>query len=86
MEQVTVTIPDDIFEWEARDIARELLERAALEAYRAEVISVGRMAEILGFSIDEAHGFLKLNETPINLSDKDIEQGEKALESLSGRQ
>lgn len=86
MEQVKVTIPDTIFAWEARDIARELLERAVLEAYRSEVISVGRLAEILGFSIDEAHGFLKLNETPINLSDEDIERGAKALESFSGRQ
>ncbi len=86
MEQVTVTIPDAIFEWDSSAIARELLERAALEAYRAEVISVGRLAEILGFSIDEAYGFLKINKTPINLRNEDIERGAEALDALSNRQ
>ena len=86
MEQVTVTIPDNVFAQEDRAIARELLERATLEAYRSELISIGRLAEILGFSIDEAHGFLKSHDTPVNLGIEDIERGAEALHALHSRQ
>jgi hypothetical protein len=53
---------DTIFEQPSGEIARELLERAVLEAYRNGAISVGRLAEILDLSIDEALGFLKAHQ------------------------
>jgi hypothetical protein len=56
---VTLTIPEAIFEQNGGQIAHELLERAALEAFRAGAISLGRLAEILNLTIDEANGFLK---------------------------
>jgi predicted HTH domain antitoxin len=86
MEQVTVTIPDNVFAQDSGAIARALLECATLEAYRSELISIGRLAEILGFSIDEAHNFLKEHETPVNLDNEDIERGAAALHTLLSRQ
>lgn len=86
MQQVTVTIPDAVFGQDGGAIARNLLERATLEAYRTGVISIGRLADILGVSIDEAHGFLKANETPINLNYEDIERGFEVLNALPRRQ
>jgi predicted HTH domain antitoxin len=56
---LTLTIPETIFEQSGDQIARELLERAALEAFRTGPISLGRLAEILDLTIDEANGFLK---------------------------
>lgn len=85
MQEVTLTIPDAVFGQDGGVIARNLLERATLEAYRTGVISVGRLADILGLSIDEAHGFLKANETPLNLGYEDIERGFAVLDSLAIR-
>lgn len=82
MQQVTVTIPDVVFGQEGTVIARNLLEMAVLEAYRAEVISIGRLADILGFSIDEANAFLKANQTAANLGFEEIEHGFDAMNSL----
>lgn len=79
MQQVTLTIPNAVFGQDGGVIARDLLERATLEAYRTEVISIGRFADILGLSIDEAHGFLKAKGIPTNLSFEDIEQGFETL-------
>lgn len=80
--QVTLAIPEKLFQQDGSLIARELLEGAGLAAYRAELISIGRLAEILGFSLDEAHGFLKAHEVPLNLSYEEIEQGAETLAAL----
>ncbi len=52
---VTLTIPERIFEQSGGEIAQALLETAVLEAFRADAISLGRVAEILDLTIDEAN-------------------------------
>jgi predicted HTH domain antitoxin len=83
--QMTLTIPETIFKQTGREIARELLERAVLEAYRAGAISIGRLAEILDLSIDEALGFLKERQIGSQLTVEDMDEGRKTLETLLGK-
>jgi len=80
--QMTLTIPETIFKQTGREIARELLERAVLEAYRTGAISVGRLAEILDLSVDQALGFLKARHINSQLTVEDIDEGRKTLEAL----
>ncbi len=79
---VTLTIPETIFEQSGGKIARELLERAVLEAFRTGAISLGRLAEILGMTVDEAHGFLKAHNIPSGMTTADIEEGRAVLNAL----
>ena len=60
--QVSLTIPDDVaaeLEPGGADLGRRALEALAIEGYRAEALSLGQVAEMLGLSINEADGFLK---------------------------
>lgn len=82
---VTLTIPEKIFEQSGGEIARELLESAVLEAFRAGAISSGRLAEILEMSTDEANRFLKLHNSHSRINSTDIEEGRATVESLLGR-
>lgn len=79
---VTLTIPETIFEQSGGKIARELLEQAVLEAFRAGAISLGRLAEILGLTIDEASGFLKTHNIQSGMTTADIEEGRAVLSAL----
>ena len=80
---VTLTIPETIFERSGGEIARELLERGVLEAFRAGAISLGRLAEILDVTIDEANSFLKAHNSPSEIATIDIEDGRAVIKSLS---
>lgn len=80
---VTLTIPETIFEQSGGEIARELLERAALEAFRAGAISLGRLAEILDLTTDEANAFLKAHTLHSEMTAADIEEGRAVLKNLS---
>jgi predicted HTH domain antitoxin len=82
---VTLTVPETIFEHSRGEIARELLETAVLEAFRADAISLGRLAEILDMTIDEANGFLKTHNLHSRIDAKDIEEGRATLKSLIGQ-
>lgn len=82
---VTLTIPEKIFEQSGGEIARELLESAVLEAFRAGTISSGRLAEILDMSIDEANRFLKLHNAHSEINSSDIEEGRAIVECGSAR-
>lgn len=78
---VTLTIPETIFE-QSGEIARELLETAVLEAFRADAISLGRLAEILDLTIDEANGFLKTHNVHHAMSFADLEENREVLSAL----
>lgn len=80
--QMTLIVPETIFKQTGKEIARELLERAVLEAYRTGAISIGRLAEILDVSIDEALGFLKGRQIGSQLTIEDVDEGRKTLEAL----
>ena len=79
---VTLTIPETIFEQASGEIARELLERGVLEAFRAGAISLGRVTEILDLTIDEANGFLKAHKVSSEITTVDIEEGRAVIKSL----
>lgn len=82
---VTLTIPETIFEQSRDEIARNLLERGILEAFRASAISLGRVAEILDLTIDEANGFLRTHNVHSEITTIDIEEGRAVIKSLSSR-
>ena len=82
---VNLTIPETVFEQSAGDIACELLERAVLEAFRVGAISIGRIAEILDLSVDEASGFLRRHNVHSEITTIDLEEGRAVIKSLSTR-
>ena len=62
MMEVTIQVPEDIAaRWQAcGDIPRDVLEGAALEAYRKRIIGESRLQQWLGFETRfEVHAFLK---------------------------
>lgn len=82
---VTVRIPDNIarqFEPNGGDLSRRALEALAIDGYQREELSLGQVAEMLGLSIDEANGFLKERDVPLNLTFEDIERGRATLDAL----
>ncbi len=80
--QIIVTIPDKLIEGlaERQNLPRRMLEAFAIEGYRSERLSLGQVAELLDFSIDEANEFLKKNRVPLNYDLEDMKQDEKAIE------
>jgi predicted HTH domain antitoxin len=44
-----------------QSLSRAAVEALALEGFRREALSLGQVAELLGVSIDQANGFLKLH-------------------------
>ena len=80
--EITVSIPDGFIPAYSSDddLARQMLEAYAIENYRNENISLGRLAEILDLSIDEAHGFLKRHNVPSNYDLEDLARDRKTLE------
>jgi predicted HTH domain antitoxin len=78
---VAVTIPDK-FVKDGQNISREMLEAFAVESYRQEKLSLGQVAELLGFSIDEANALLKEHRVPLNYTFQDLDQDRKAIEKL----
>jgi predicted HTH domain antitoxin len=78
---VAVTIPDKFIE-NRHEISRQMLEAFTVENYRLEKLSLGQVAELLGFSIDEANDLLKKHRVPSNYSFEDLEQDRRAIEKL----
>lgn len=80
--EVVISIPDkfvsDAPHGEA--VSRQMLEAFAIENYRQEKLSLGGLAELLGFSIDEANRFLKQHRIPLNYDFADLEEDRKAVE------
>ena len=82
--EVTVSIPDRFIPAHSSDddLAREMLEAYAIENYRQEIISLGRLAEILDLSIDQAHAFLNKHNVPRNYSAEDMKRDQRTIEIL----
>ena len=80
--KVVVTVPDKLVEElaEREDLARQMLEAFALENYRREKLSLGQVAELLGFSIDEANALLKKHCVPTHYTLEDMKRDEAAIE------
>jgi predicted HTH domain antitoxin len=83
--QVSLTIPDDLaaeLEPKGADLGRRALEALAIDGYRAEVLSVGQVAEMLGLSINETDGFLKARGVELITSPEDFALDGAALEEF----
>lgn len=83
--EVTICVPEDIASrWQAQgDIPRDVLEGAALEAYRKRVIGESRLQEWLGFETRvDVHRFLKEHGVPMNYSLEDLEHDRQTHDRL----
>lgn len=80
--EITISIPDELVSDlpPGEDISRRMLEAFAIENYRQEKMSLGQIAELLGFSIDEANAFLKKHRIPLNYDFADLAEDRKAIE------
>jgi predicted HTH domain antitoxin len=91
---VTIDIPASIAQrltaaW-GGDLSRAAREALAIEGYRADLLSLGQVAELLDLSIDAADGFLKSRDVPSKYSasdlDRDLASIQRARTSAAGRQ
>ena len=85
MMEVTIHVPADIAaRWQSQgDLPRDVLEGAALEAYRKRIIGESRLQQWLGFDTRfEVHAFLKAHGVPFNYSLEDLEYDRQAHDRL----
>jgi predicted HTH domain antitoxin len=61
------------------NLSRAALEAHTVESYRRELISLGKLAEVLGLSIDQAPGLLKSRSVSLTYSVKDFDSDVSAL-------
>jgi len=62
-----------------RDLARAAREALAIEGYRTERLSLGQVAELLGFSTLEADKFLKERGLPLLYAADDLSRDRETL-------
>jgi hypothetical protein len=77
MMEVIVQVPEDIAaRWQEQgDIPRDVLQGAALEAYRKRIIGESRLQQWLGFETRiEVHAFLKEHGLPFHYTLEDLER------------
>lgn len=83
--EVTIRVPEDIAaRWQVQgDIPRDVLEGAALEAYRKRVIGESRLQQWLGFETRfDVHRFLQEHGVPLNYSLEDLEHDRETHDRL----
>lgn len=85
--EVVVSIPNKFVPaTETRaDLSRRMLEAFAVENYRQEKMSLGQIAGLLGFSLDEANAFLKEHKIPLNYDLADLAEDRRAIEMFLRR-
>lgn len=74
---ITISLPAKIAANIATDdgvLSRKTLEALAIESYREGDLSIGQLAEVLGFSVLEAEEFLSSKDVPLNYSLSDFEK------------
>ncbi len=79
---ITVSIPDKFVPPSAasEDVSRQMLEAYAIENYRQEKMSLGRIAELLDLTIDQTHAFLKEHNVPLNYEEEDLARDRRTIE------
>ncbi len=85
--EITVSIPDrfvPVAEVHG-DVSRQMLEAYAIENYRQVKMSLGQLSELLDLSIDEANGFLKEHNVPLNYNMDDLAADRRAVEIFLNR-
>jgi predicted HTH domain antitoxin len=85
--QVTLKLPDEIIEGLGGDaeMPRRVLEALVLQRYLAEEISLGCLAELLGFTRWEAEAFLDRHNARLPYTLKMLEQDRRDLAEVHGR-
>jgi predicted HTH domain antitoxin len=82
---ITISLPTDIAANIAMDdgvLSRKTLEALAIESYREGDLSIGQLAEVLGFSVLEAEDFLNGKDVPLNYSLSDLEEDIETIKNL----
>ena len=85
MMEVTVKLPENIartFGDTPEDIARQILENAATEGYRAGRLSHRQFGEMLGLDYWQAERFLAAHQVPLNYSVADLESDCETLSKI----
>lgn len=82
--EITISIPDEFIPAEDRDgdISRRILEAYAFEQYRQEIMSLGRISELLDLSIDETNALFKRHNIPLNYDFEDMARDRRNIERL----
>ncbi|MGD9563173.1 MAG: UPF0175 family protein [Pyrinomonadaceae bacterium] len=80
--EITVSIPDNFIPPTdaGEDVSRQMLEAYAIENYRQEKMSLGRVAELLELTIDQTHAFFKEHKVPLNYDEEDLARDRRTLE------
>jgi predicted HTH domain antitoxin len=86
--QLTIDIPAGVqesleFEF-GPDLSRAATEALAIAWYRAEKLSIGQVAELLGVSVYDAEGLMKRHQIAAPYSVEDFEQDRATLQRLLG--
>jgi hypothetical protein len=84
--KIELQVPDDIAEilsGQNADLPRAALEALALECYRSNRLSDGRLRQLLGFATRmDVHAFLKEHGVYLNYSLADLEQDRQSSRDL----
>jgi hypothetical protein len=84
--EVRMNIPDDIavqLQANGGDVARRLLEMAALEGYKSGELTAHQLREMLGFGTRmEVDGFLKAHGVALEYTLEDFVKERAALDAL----
>jgi predicted HTH domain antitoxin len=82
---VTIALPEPIEQQLRRawgNLDRKALEALAIEGYRAEALSAGQVAELLGLSVIEMEACLKERGVDLGLTIEDFERDQAALKQF----
>lgn len=83
---VQVSIPENIFNAEEGDTARQVLETVAVEGFRSGQLGTAQVRRLLGFSTrSEVHEFLWKHGVPwVDYSVEEAERERRILQELLG--
>lgn len=84
---VRIEIPEELFNSEAGNVSRDVLETIAAEGFRSHQLSTAQVRRLLGFeSRFEVHEFLGKRGIPwVDYSVEDAKREMELLEELLGR-
>ena len=86
MSSLTIALPTRIHQHLQAALGAELERKAqealAVEGYRSGILSLGEIAEMLNFSINDADGFLKERGIPSLITNEEVKADTDALLKL----
>lgn len=86
MSSISIALPNRVYRHLKSELGTQLerktQEALAIEGYRLCILSLGEVAEILNFTIDEADGFLKQRNIDLLITGEDVKKDTEALLKL----